>query len=106
MKAKKTWGEQVEEELRDDPEFLSEALVLQVNGAIRRRMRELGITQADLAQKLGVSQPYVSKLLNYNGNLTIRSLAALAHALGCEWAEPHMLPLNKSRSHARKIRSA
>ncbi len=95
----KTWGEALQEELQQDPDFLTEMLVLRVNGAIRRRMRELGITQSDLAARLGVSQPYVSKLLNYNANLTLRSLARIAWALDAEWSEPVLCPQTMNREY-------
>lgn len=94
MSTEKTWGEILEAELQTDLEFLTEMLVLRVSGAIRRRMRETNTNQTDLASKLGVSQPYVSKLLNCNANLTLRSMARIAHALGAEWIEPNLVALD------------
>lgn len=94
----RTWGEALEAELQSDLESLTEMLVLRVNGAIRRRMCETDITQTDLAAKMGVSQPYISKLLNYNANLTLRSLARIAWALEAEWVEPELVPRAESRS--------
>jgi transcriptional regulator with XRE-family HTH domain len=46
-------------------------------------MAEQGISKADLARKLGVSKPYVTKLLGGGANLTLESMVRLAEALGC-----------------------
>ena len=89
MTARKTWFESFLEEHGNDPEYLTEKLVLRINREIRRRMHELGVTQTELADRLGVSQAHVSRLLN-NRNLTLRSLAVLADALDAEWEEPRL----------------
>ena len=72
-------------------EYVSEKLMLRYFRAIRRRMREEGITQTELAERLGVSQAYISKLLKYNQNLTIRSLALLAEVMDVEWDQPRLV---------------
>lgn len=76
----------------DQFEYAAEKLMLRYFRAIRRRMREEGISQTELAARLGVSQAYVSKLLKYNQNLTIRSLAELAEVLDVEWEQPCLVP--------------
>jgi len=73
-------------------EYVAEKLMLRYFRAIRRCIREKGISQSQLAERLGVSQAYISKLLKYNQNLTIRSLAELAEALDMEWEQPHLVP--------------
>ena len=98
-----TWGERVQKTLEHEPEYQAERLVLQVNGELRRRMEELGVTQAQLAARLGVSQAHVSKLLNYR-NLTLRSLAMLAHALDSEWTDFRLGPRAADSRHARFAR--
>ncbi len=75
----------------DQFEYAAERLMLRYYRAIRRRMREKEITQTELAERLGVSQAYVSKVLKYNQNLTIRSLAELAEVMDAEW-EPRLVP--------------
>ncbi|MEW6203559.1 MAG: helix-turn-helix transcriptional regulator [bacterium] len=72
------------EELKDDPEFKLERLMLEINEDICRFMEERGITRAELAEKLGTSRAYITKMLNGNPNLTLRSLVNIAHALECE----------------------
>ena len=73
-------------------EYVAEKLMLRFTRAIRRRMREEGITQTALANRLGVSQAYVSKALRYDQNMTLRTLAIIAEGLGAEWAEPMLCP--------------
>ena len=47
-------------------------------------MTQQNITQAELANRLGVSAPYVNKLMKGETNFTIESLAKIAHALNTE----------------------
>lgn len=47
----------------------------------RSRMRELGITQKKLAEKLGCSQQYVSLLLGGKENLTLETISRIEIAL-------------------------
>lgn len=53
--------------------------------AIVEEMRELmdkqGISQTELAQRLGVSPPYINKLMHGDTNFTIESLVKIAKAL-------------------------
>lgn len=69
------------EQFRDDPDFVAHQILLDLNEQILGRMDELGLRNKDLADLLGVSRAYVSRLLDGRPNLTIRSLAAIAIAL-------------------------
>ena len=48
---------------------------------VRHRMRELGITQKDLAQRLECTQQHISVLLAGKANMTLETLAKLEQAL-------------------------
>ena len=48
---------------------------------ILRRMKELGVSQTDLAQRMKVSRPYITKLLHQDVNFSFRTAAKLASAL-------------------------
>ncbi len=48
---------------------------------ILRRMKELGMSQTDLAQRMKVSRPYITKVLHSDVNLSFRTAAKLANAL-------------------------
>ena len=46
------------------------------------RREELGLTQAQLAKRLGVSQPFIAKIENDDAsNLSLETLIKIAHAL-------------------------
>ena len=48
---------------------------------ILRRMKELGVSQTELAQRMKVSRPYVTKVLHQDVNFSFRTAAKLANAL-------------------------
>ena len=48
------------------------------------KMKELGLTQAQLAAQMGCSQQYVSKLLKGGENLTLETIAKLEDILDIE----------------------
>ena len=45
------------------------------------RMKELGISQTDLAKRMKVSRPYITKVLRQDVNFSFRTAAKLARAL-------------------------
>jgi transcriptional regulator with XRE-family HTH domain len=47
---------------------------------LHARMRELGVTHKELAERMGTSRPYVTKLLS-GGNFTLQTMVKLAMAL-------------------------
>lgn len=48
---------------------------------ILRRMKELGVSQTELARRMKVSRPYVTKVLHQDVNFSFRTAAKLADAL-------------------------
>jgi transcriptional regulator with XRE-family HTH domain len=60
-----------------------ESLILDTQIAIQSILNEKGITQADLARKMGVGESYVSQMLGASArNLTLRTVARVMDALG------------------------
>jgi transcriptional regulator with XRE-family HTH domain len=58
-----------------------------------RTLRErLNITQAEMAQRIGVKQPAISKLENGDRRLTLETLSEVVTALGGEWELTVKLP--------------
>lgn len=57
----------------------------QLIGAISWEMKEQDITRQQLAENMGVSAGRVSQILSGNENLTLKTLAALATALGAHF---------------------
>ena len=49
--------------------------------SILRRMKELGISQTELARRMNASRPYVVKVLHGDVNITLGSAARFAEAL-------------------------
>lgn len=97
MSKRQTFFESFVEHYGDDPDYLTEKRVLLINAEIRRRIDEIGISRAELARRLGVKQPEVSRLLNSDHNLTVRTVARLANALEAEWAAPKLVPKTVER---------
>jgi transcriptional regulator with XRE-family HTH domain len=57
------------------------ALATKVTNEIAWYLRERGLTQTDLAERMGVSPGRVSQIMGGGENLTLRTLAALSSAL-------------------------
>ena len=74
----------------DDPDYRAEGMANDVASQVARRMEDLGVSRSALAEALGVNRAYVSKVLNAPPNLTLRSIAAVAIALGIK-AEPKVI---------------
>jgi len=62
-----------------------DAAKLELSEQIFNAMQESGVTEAELARRLGVSRAYVNKILKGTANLTIESLVRIGVALGCEF---------------------
>lgn len=80
-----TLEERFEAQLRrdlQDPDYLQEWLILCFSEQILAVLAEEGLSRTDLAERLGVSRQYVTKLINRTPNLTLHSLAEIAAALG------------------------
>jgi len=56
-------------------------LITEVTNEVNWRMREDGLTRADLAGRMGVSPGRVSQVLSGAENLTLRTLVSLATSL-------------------------
>lgn len=63
------------------PDFLLERLMLRISEQILFELKDKKWTYSEFASRLGVSQPYISKLINGKPNLTIKSLANIAAVL-------------------------
>jgi transcriptional regulator with XRE-family HTH domain len=62
--------------------FEEEYLYGEATDTVEALMSSLGLSQAELAERLGVSRGRMSQILSGRENLTLRSLAALGWALG------------------------
>ena len=86
MRGKSDWDEYLERHLAEDPEFRkewerSEPLYSVISDVLRRR-NELGLTQSDLAERMGKKQPAIARFESGNAeNPTLGFLQQLAEAL-------------------------
>lgn len=56
------------------------------------KMEELGLTQKSVAERMGCSQQYVSRVLKGTENLSIETISKIERALDLEILEPICIP--------------
>ena len=71
--------------------FQIDNLKVEISEQIYQAMNQQGISNADLARRLGKSRAYVTKLLRGTTNFTLESLVRIGWALSCE-VELELLP--------------
>jgi transcriptional regulator with XRE-family HTH domain len=76
----KTFAELIGKARRTDA-YVAEWAVSDFTEELTRRMEELGLSRVALAERIGASPPYVTKVLRGDANFTIRSLTKLARAV-------------------------
>lgn len=101
--SKKSFSALFEAAERHD-EYWTERVIIEFTEALSRWIEAKGVSQADLAAAIGVSQPYISKVLKGNVNFTLATMTKLAHALGAE-VHIHLSPIG-SRGGAQDLEGA
>lgn len=66
----------------EQDDFWAELAILEFTGQLSRLMQEKNISKVKLAQLLGTSPAYVTKVFRGDANFTMRSMVKLARALG------------------------
>jgi transcriptional regulator with XRE-family HTH domain len=74
------------ENARKTFDYRLEKVLFGVAEQLSSQLEKQSLTRNDLAKRMGVSGAYVTKILNGNPNLTIKSLLKLSDALGQELA--------------------
>jgi plasmid maintenance system antidote protein VapI len=64
--------------------FWEELAILSFTGSVLERLKTLGLTKMDLANRLRSSPAYVTKLLNGRNNFTLRTMVRVARLLKSE----------------------
>jgi transcriptional regulator with XRE-family HTH domain len=64
--------------------FAQENLRVDVQHRLQTVMNHLGVSQSELASRLGTSEAWVSQLFGSRMNMTVRTMARVFHALGDE----------------------
>ena len=80
--ANEAWTERQTRTPEDRRRYEQERLILWTTEAICEAMEKQGLDSAAVAGKLGTSRANVTQLLSGSRNMTLRSLAGLAHACG------------------------
>ena len=93
------WFRQMVARHEGEPEYWVEYLKLIFSEEIGRMMDERGVSQAELARRLGTSRAYVAKVLRSTANLTLATMAKLALALDAR-VELALVPGEKHASSA------
>lgn len=80
----------IDKPLKPSFENVAAKMALDFEAGVFLRLKELGLKRKDLARLLGVSPAAISKILAEDSNLTLRSMAKIATALGCEISSIHL----------------
>lgn len=78
------WFKEAHEEVKDTFEYKLEWLELDIAAKILKLMEVNNITRSDLAEKLNVSKPSISALLNKGSNITVKRLLKISEILGSD----------------------
>lgn len=65
-------------------DYQTELSIIDLNEKIISKMEELKVNRVELAKRLGVSKAFITKLLNGNPNMTIKTIVSIALALDCQ----------------------
>ena len=65
-------------------EYKHELAISAFTNDVSRVMDKKGVTQSELARRLGVSRARVSQLMQHKSSPTLRTMVEVANALGCE----------------------
>ena len=84
-------------------------LARQAASALAGLLVQRGMTRSDLARQMGVSAGRVSQILSGDSNLTMKSVASAAEALGVNvevtFSQPALVPATEREADAHRLRS-
>jgi len=67
-----------------DADYVLGGLKVEMSEKIYSAMETRGVSQAELARRLGKSRAYITKILQGNVNFTLETLSKISQALDCE----------------------
>jgi transcriptional regulator with XRE-family HTH domain len=88
-----------QDELLETPDYLLTKYQNEIFRVLHGYMESNNLSQKDVAKKLGVSNAYISQVLNGNFNFTLKKLIALGLAIG---KVPKIEFVNKNEFQAAK----
>lgn len=104
----RTFVEIEESTMEGKREMAAARAEVRVGHLLKKAFRVTGISQKDLAKRLGVTEGRVSQILNSDGNLRVSTAARYLRAMGylmqieAEPAEPGAQPLRAARRRNRR----
>lgn len=90
----------LEEDYLPPYEVVADNIALEFQLSVLERLRHVGMTQKDLAQRMGVSAPTLSSMLRKGANLTIKTVCRIACGLGCAISAPALEPLAEDGAYS------
>jgi len=90
--------------IEDSPEFLLEVVKLAFAEELCRLMEEQGLSHAQLAERMGTSRAYITRILRTDYNLTAETMVKVARALDARVElslVPKDAPVRRSRPEAK-----
>jgi transcriptional regulator with XRE-family HTH domain len=82
------WLKEKIKKYENDTEFLSEQLIIDFSELVVMKMQEQKLKRVDLAERLNVSKSFITKILNGNPNMTVKTMVSIANALNCNlWVD-------------------
>lgn len=76
---------EIQRRSRESTAYKVESAFLEFTEKMLERMEARGVSKSMLADRLGTSRPYVTKLLRGESNLTLESMVKIADALECRF---------------------
>jgi transcriptional regulator with XRE-family HTH domain len=93
------------DEWRNDPDFLYEGLVLDITEQVVDAMIRSNVRRSELAERLGTSRAYVTKLLDGQENMTLKTIVRVAQALDMK-VDVKLAPPSPAHANKPQVKSA
>jgi transcriptional regulator with XRE-family HTH domain len=85
----------------DQVEYRHELAISAFTNDVAGLMAARGVSQSELARRLGVSRARVSQLMQHRSSPTLRTMVEVAAALGCEFGIRMVPREREERPHSR-----
>lgn len=83
----------------EQEEFWTATAIMEFTEELSRWMEQNRVSRSELAARIGVSAPYITKILKGNVNFTIDTMVRLARAVGAN-LQLHLAPMDACETGA------
>jgi transcriptional regulator with XRE-family HTH domain len=84
MTERASWWRDLGEKLKNDAVSIAEGIALEIAVQVNKVLEAEDLSRKNLAERMQVSQPYVTQILSGQTNMTILTLSKVASALGLQ----------------------